>query len=93
VNFVVLDVLPLLAPGVYVHFHDVFLPYEYHRHWVERGPYWNEQYLLQAFLALNRDFEVALANHALLRTRPDELRRVVPSLRGHQPSAFWIRRR
>jgi len=93
VNFVILDVLPALAPGVYVHFHDIFLPYEYHRHWVENGPYWNEQYLLQAFLALNPHYEVVLANHALLRTNYDRLRGVVPSLHTHQPSAFWIRRR
>ena len=35
VNFIVLDVLPRLAPGVTVHFHDIFLPYEYPRGWLE----------------------------------------------------------
>jgi hypothetical protein len=29
VNRIVLRVLPLLAPGVLVHFHDIYLPYEY----------------------------------------------------------------
>ncbi|MGH2360022.1 MAG: class I SAM-dependent methyltransferase, partial [bacterium] len=29
VNFLILDVLPVLAPGVIAHFHDIALPYEY----------------------------------------------------------------
>ena len=31
VNYLVLDVLPVLSPGVIVHFHDIFLPWEYPR--------------------------------------------------------------
>lgn len=94
VNFVVLDVLPRLAPGVLVHFHDIFLPYEYPRHWLEDlGLYWAEQYLLQAFLACNHDFEVVCALHALARERPQVLERYVRSWRpGVAPGGFWIRR-
>lgn len=44
VNLIVLEVLPRLREGVVVHFHDVFLPYEYPRHWYERGTYLAEQY-------------------------------------------------
>ncbi len=29
VNYLILDVLPRLAPGVIIHFHDIALPYEY----------------------------------------------------------------
>src|SRR6266487_4338988 len=66
VNRVVLDVLPRLAPGVLVHFHDIFLPWEYPRVWLERfGLFWTEQYLLQAFLACNPGYEIVLALHAL----------------------------
>ena len=47
--------LPVLQPGVTVHFHDIFLPWEYPRQWfAEMHWYWAEQYLLQAFLAYNR---------------------------------------
>jgi hypothetical protein len=54
VNHVVLNLLPRLGSGVLVHFHDIFLPWEYPRKWAEDyGLYWNEQYLLQAFLSLN----------------------------------------
>ena len=94
VNRIVLDVLPRLRAGVLVHFHDVFLPYEYPRRWAERyGLFWSEQYLLQAFLAFNRDFEVVLALHALVRKQPEPLRALIPSLGADAaPGAFWIRR-
>ena len=94
VNHVVLDVLPRLAGGVLVHFHDIFLPWEYPRKWAEDyGLYWSEQYLLQAFLSLNKEFEILCALYALARRRPDSLRELVPSWRdGAVPGAFWIRR-
>jgi hypothetical protein len=94
VNRIVLDVLPRLAPGVIVHFHDIFLPYEYPREWPERfGLFWQEQYLLQAFLALNPDYEVLCALHALVRERGERMRALIPALReGGGPAAFWIRR-
>lgn len=99
VNYVVLDVLPALAPGVVVHFHDVFLPWEYPRVWLEeRGYYWSEQYLLQAFLAFNDEFEVLLPAHAAAREHPERLAAAVPGFspapgRPIAPAAFWIRRR
>jgi Methyltransferase domain len=95
VNRIVLEVLPALLPGVVVHFHDIFLPWEYPRIWAEEyGLYWSEQYLLQAFLALNPEFEVICALHALSREHPDRLRDIVPSWNaGAVPGAFWIRRR
>ncbi len=91
VNRVVLDVLPRLARGVVVHFHDVFLPWEYHRTWLDRG--WNEQYLVQAFLALNPEYEIIFAAHAVARAHREELARLVAGFGPDaQPSAFWIRR-
>jgi len=81
VNRIVLDVLPRLAPGVLVHFHDVLLPDEVDQRWLDFGWYWTEQYLLQAFLTGNDAWRVELALHALGLSRPEEL-----------ASAFWVRR-
>jgi hypothetical protein len=93
VNRIVLDLLPLLAPGVRVHVHDVLLPWELHREWLERGWFWAEQYLLQAFLSGNADWEVELALHDLTRTEPALVRELCPSWTGTSfPSAFWLRR-
>lgn len=94
VNRIVLDLLPLLRPGVVVHFHDVLLPWELHRTWLERGWFWFEQYLLQAYLSGNDAWEVELALHDLTRTAPDLVRELAPSWTGASfPSAFWLRRR
>jgi methyltransferase family protein len=93
VNYIVLDALPALRAGVLVHFHDVFLPWEYPRRWVEGGRYWAEQYLLQAFLAFNDSWEVVFAAQAVARAFPDELGRLIPSFRaGVSPGALWLRR-
>jgi len=94
VNHLLLEVVPRLPVGVIVHFHDIFLPYEYPREWVvDMRLAWAEQYLLQAFLAFNRQFEVLLPVHALARTAPAELDRLIPGFHpGAAPGAFWIRR-
>jgi Methyltransferase domain len=95
VNFLVLEVLPRLRPGVVVHFHDIFMPYEYPRRWMEDfALYWNEQYLIQAFLAHNESWEVLIAIQALSRMRRRELTDAVgPAVIEHDAASFWIRRR
>jgi predicted O-methyltransferase YrrM len=92
VNYLILEVLPRLRPGVLVHFHDIFLPYEYPRVWFEEsGYFWAEQYLLQAFLAFNREFRVLIPAQALARELPKRLSHVVPSFcAGVSPAAFWM---
>lgn len=95
VNFLILEVLPRLRPGVAVHFHDIFLPYEYPPAWYDRGTYLNEQYLLHAFLIGNRDYRVVFAAHALVRAQRERVSELIPSLRArddHFPAAFWIAR-
>jgi predicted O-methyltransferase YrrM len=58
-NVLMFECMPRLKPGVNVHFHDIFLPFEYPRAWLEDiGIMWNEQYLLLAFLMSNKHFEV-----------------------------------
>jgi predicted O-methyltransferase YrrM len=92
VNYLILEILPLLVPGVVVHFHDVFLPYEYPREWLARYRwFWSEQYLLAAFLSMNEQFDVFIPTHALARTYPERLAHVVPSFDSSvKPGAFWI---
>jgi len=94
VNHILLEVLPRLAPGVVVHLHDIFLPYEYPKVWLEDyGLYWTEQYLLQAFLAFNSGYEILASVYALKRERPREMAALLPpgdwEGRG---AAFWMRR-
>jgi predicted O-methyltransferase YrrM len=94
VNRIVLDVLPMLRPGVIVHFHDIFLPYPYSRKHLEEAHFWTEQYLLQAFLTANDGWEVLVGGYAVARAHPSRLGAVIPSFSpGASPGAFWIRRR
>lgn len=63
VNFLYLDILPLLAKGVIIHIHDISLPYEYGEAYCTNPAFrvfWTEAYLLQAFLAFNTSFEVLM---------------------------------
>lgn len=53
VTVALLEVLPRLKPGVLVHIHDVFLPYDYPPSWA--GRYYSEQYLLAAWLLAGGD--------------------------------------
>jgi hypothetical protein len=92
VNHIVLDGLPRLAPGVLVHVHDIFLPFEYPRRLVEGlGYHWAEQYLLQAFLAGNDSFEVLLPMHLLAREHTSDLERLL-GVADEDASSFWLLR-
>ena len=102
VNFLFLDVIPRLVPGVVVHVHDVNLPYEYNRAYATHQPgtflrLWTEAYLLQAFLAHNAAWEVLLGMRFLQLDHPDEFRRAFPHFdparHTNMSSSFWMRRR
>jgi hypothetical protein len=95
VNYIVLEVLPVLAAGVIVHFHDIFLPWEYPRVWFEKMQYyWAEQYLLQAFLAFNDAFEVLIPARAVAHDYQERLAAVIDSFTPEtRPGAFWMVRR
>jgi Methyltransferase domain len=94
VNYLFLEVLPRLNPGVIVHVHDIFFPFEYRRHWVlDEFRFWTEQYLLQAFLTFNSEFEVLLANYYLSRYHKEHLRAAFPDLPRWIGGSFWMRRK
>jgi hypothetical protein len=94
VDFLFLEVLPRLRPGVIVHVHDIYLPLPGRRDWVmEERRFWNEQQLLQAFLICNDDFEVLFANAYANRKFPDELKAAFPSSPWWGGGSFWMRRR
>jgi hypothetical protein len=95
VQYEFLEILPRLRKGVLVHVHDIFLPAEYPRPWVmKERRFWNEQYLLQAFLAFNDAFEVVWAGSFMHLRHPDLLERACPSYRRDRscPGSFWMRR-
>ena len=78
-----LRILPELAPGVMVHFHDIFTPLDYPKKFVMTNLcFWCEQYLLEAFLAFNSAFEVVWSGSAMQQFHSDFLRESFPDWDG-----------
>lgn len=104
VNRAILEMLPRLAPHVWVHIHDITFPYDYPRR-VFGSLYLNsESTLLHAFLIGNRGFEIAVSMSMLHYAAPEQLRQLLPryqpqgnndGLRApgglHFPSSTWLR--
>ena len=93
-----LDILPILRPGVWVHVHDVFFPHDYPAEWLMEKRYaWNEQYLLEAFLAFNTAFRPVGALHWLWSEHRDALLAAWPAaittaIGPQGPASFWMTR-
>lgn len=92
------EILPRLAPGVLVHIHDISLPKHYPRVYFDNELYWNEQYLLQAFLAFNSKFEILWPGNYMMIKYPEILAKIFPEfqvMRQHfpmsEPTSFWLR--
>jgi hypothetical protein len=106
VNFLVLEVLPRLRPGVLVHFHDIYLPYDYPRDFLQTIVFPLETSLVRAFLIQNRSIEIVACLSQLHYDRPTELQEIFPDYvaepndaglrsgphtHGHFPSSLWLR--
>ena len=94
VLFEYLEILPRLKKGVYVHIHDIFSPNNYLKEWVEDGVnFWNEQYLLEAFLSCNDCFKVVCSVNLLKNSYYANLKEVCPMLsEEREPGSFWMQR-
>lgn len=94
----VLDILPVLAPGVWIHFHDIFFPYDYPARWIlEERRAWNEQYLVEALLQGSKTFGVRIANNWLATDYPEKFSALWPpsapgSVSTTRGGSLWIER-
>lgn len=100
VNYLFLDILPRLAPGVIVHIHDVGFPYEYPKVYATSETFrqfWTEQYLLQSFLCFNSEFEILLAMNYLMTDHCEifkkSFRHYNSDIHPFISGSFWIRRK
>jgi hypothetical protein len=93
VRFIILEILPRLEKGVIIHFHDIFLPFDYPKDWIIlQHRFWTEQYLLQAYLAENNHIEVLFASHFMVEEYADEVRQTFPNALWIDGGSFWIRK-
>jgi predicted O-methyltransferase YrrM len=96
VLFEFLEILPNLNSGVIIHIHDIFTPKDYPETWIkDLNRFWNEQYLLEAFLSNNNDFKVILAANYMRHRYPDKILEKCPILKDipvKEPGSFWIQK-
>jgi hypothetical protein len=93
VNFIFFQILPQLPPGVFVHFHDIFYPFEYPEAWVLEGRAWNEAYMVRSFLAFNNAFRIRLFNSYLQIFHLAEVGQKMPLWAEHGGAcSLWLQR-
>jgi hypothetical protein len=92
VNYVIHTILPKLAKGVHIHFHDIIYPFEYPEIWLLQGRAWNEQYILRAFLEYNNNFKIVLFNTYLEWKFENELKKRFPLIYKNTGGSIWIKK-
>ena len=96
VTFEILNILPSVKKGVLVHFHDIFTPADYPVDWLKHSfRFWNEQYLLEAFLTGNNNFEVTCALNFLATHHWKQIEHAFPLMAMatiKQPGSIWLRK-
>jgi hypothetical protein len=85
-------VIPELPPGVLIHVHDIFLPYDYPPAYVRR--LYTEQYVLWALLARGSMFHVRFATHFMSRNHTAAMQAVFGPIVGvdqlYFGASFWM---
>ncbi|MFN0114558.1 MAG: class I SAM-dependent methyltransferase [Paracoccaceae bacterium] len=85
--------MPRLAPGVIVHFHDIFLPYDYPENWERRR--YNEQNALPALL-MGGGYDLLFSSNYAARDMEDRYRALCPGFPLMQSKAggsLWLIKR
>ena len=92
VSFLMFDIMPQLSSGVFVHFHDVFYPFEYPPGWLTAGRYWNEAYFLRAFLAYNSEWNIYFFNTYIGFVFKDFIKENMPLCLKNSGGSLYIQR-
>lgn len=97
VNHEILNIVPRLKVGAMVHWHDIMIPAEYPRAWIESTTqFWNESYIVHAFMLYNKSFVIQWAAKYMQVHHPESLREKFPFFAPMEPneqlSSFWVKR-
>ncbi len=90
VNYLFLEILPRLSPGVLVHIHDINFPYDYQTDVLRTFLHWTEVSLLRAYLIFNDKVKIVFCLSQLHYDCPEVLAEVFPDYdpRGGA-DGFW----
>jgi hypothetical protein len=101
VNYLAFRIFPLLKPGVVIHIHEIFYPFEYPSSFFRSGKSWNEIYMWRAFLMHNKDYEILMFNSWLSKMHTEAMRDAMPDYfkqgNAHvnvqtEGSSLWLRK-
>jgi predicted O-methyltransferase YrrM len=92
VNWILFEILPRLSSGVYIHFHDVFYPFEYPKEWIYEGRAWTELYMLRSFLQFNTAFKIVFFNTFMEHFYETSFERDMPLCMRNRGGSIWIRK-
>ncbi len=82
------EVIPQLPAGVFIHIHDIFLPFEYPDEWRWRN--YNEQHALLGLLAGGR-LKTLTAHHYFRRHHPEWLKGLdINPPKGAKEASIWL---
>jgi predicted O-methyltransferase YrrM len=105
VNLLILEVLPRLNPGVLVHFHDIYFPYDYPSSVLTTLFFPNESALLEALLTDSPRYSILVSLSMLHYGNPQGLQQLLPHYQpehldqgvrhtqnhhGHFPSSTYL---
>jgi hypothetical protein len=100
-----LEIIPRLKPGIFIHIHDIYLPYLYSRHVLNDFFGWQETALLLALLINNRKLSIASCLSGLHYDKTEEMKKILTDYRPqdnefgllkapegdrHFPASIWL---
>lgn len=89
-NYLLFEVLPSLNSGVIIHFHDIFMNFEYPKSWIYGGVNWNESYLLKAFFMYNNSFKILHFSDFLNNKHKSYCKNNLPYFTENSGGSLWI---
>lgn len=96
VNYLFLHVIPELNPGVLIHVHDCPIPFEHYgkRRTLIKKRFWNEMYLVWAFLIGNSSYKILLLNTFFMKKNASILLKSFPIIEGKKinGSSLWAQK-
>ncbi len=91
VHYELFNILPILRPGVVIHFHDCRYPFEYSRIQVFQKNYsWNEVYAVRALLMYSTRFRVIFWGSYFAQERRDLVQSTLPDFLKNPGSSLWL---
>ena len=96
VNFLMFEVIPMLKKNTVIHWHDIYIPFNYPKsiiEYVRRDSMYNESYIVQSFISFNKSFEILYSGQYLKRKHEEFLMdKFRYYLSTHNLTSFYVRK-